>query len=277
MDIIMIKKSVIVSLMVFISSFVFSDESIHDAVDRLLTVSGSKTQVSQYPSLFKAQLEVQKNYMEFRVYNLIEQSMMRAFADNAFYTDMTAYLEKNASVSGLKPVLDWYNSPLAKKMVDLEVKMTTPEEYRKMSIYAMKLQTEPPSDERMMLVQKLDAVLEASQLSKQVLSVFFKSFLQGFNAVQIEGQKKSAEELEAQLKNINEKLDVQVKGQIMVTFLYMYNTASDDELREYISFYETQHGHYFSKLMSDATIYSFEKYAQRYGTALAEILKKELK
>ena len=273
----MAKKSVIVLFILFLSSFAYSGEDLRDAVDRLLTVSGSKTQVSQYPSLFKAQLEVQKNYMEYRVYSLIEQSMMRAFGNNAFHADMTDYLEKNASVSGLRPVLDWYNSPLAKKMVDLEVKMTTPEEYRKMSIYAMKLQSEPPSDERMVLVQKLDAVLEASQLSKQVLSVFFKSFLQGFNAVQIEGQKKSAEELEAQLKQINDRLDAQVKGQIMVTFLYMYNTASDDELREYISFYESQHGHYFAKLMSDATIYAFEKYAQRYGTALAEIIKKELK
>lgn len=206
-------------------------------IDTLLELSGARRQIAhltderQFQSLFdNAGSNVHAQQLQ-RIFTT-------AFRPEAFYGPLRARLEQNLTPARTPILLQWLSSPLSRRVVDLEIKAASPDARSALDRFAKAVEQESPPQKRLNLIQRLDAALRSSEFRVEMAITLIRNVTQALGA-----------SADPTLDRLRAELWRTARDGTLLHFLYTYRTLSDDELEEYVRFWESDNGRWFAPIL----------------------------
>lgn len=164
---------------------------------------------------------------------VVEVRFSRAY----YRSSMLATLDEALSVGELLKLLDWYNSSLGQKVMQLEVAANDPANRLRMQAYMEdKLSRQLPRTSRIRLIEELMETLDAVELSTELVastSVGAQRMLREVMPMQDGRPMRPPEILKAREKpNIRKGMNDEMRNM----YLYTYRSLPDKEIRAYLDF-----------------------------------------
>jgi hypothetical protein len=156
-------------------------------------------------------------------------------------------------------VLDTLHSPLAVRMIRLEISATTPSATRQNKIYVARMEEHPASQERIAMLERLD---RASGTSDFVIDMAMS--VASSTASAITGRSFSQSQLDAAL----ERIAPQVRQALLMGWVALYRSVSDDDLQQYARLWESEPLRQFSEMSKAVALEAAEMRASAAGAEL---------
>lgn len=219
----------------------------------LWELSGLQKQVAQLDDLSVAGLneQYQAGRMPPQVYEYLVPILKDAYQADRIKRHLLARFQKSLDPACIEAVLSWLRSPLGRKITKLEEAASTPEGVRQMTMYAAMLQSDPPPQERLRLVERLDEAIKATDLMLDMATITVNETMNGVVAAMPQQVDMDPVTLSRHLKTHREEMRKQFQKAATTTFLYAYQPLSDKELEEYIAFAESEHGKRYHKVVHE--------------------------
>lgn len=236
-------------------------------VEELLTVSGVRKSFDQIPEkvLQGAQRSSAKPN-DPAVVAAVEKIMQEAFRSERFHKRVQASLLKDFERKRVEALLAAFRAPLAKKLVELEGAKQDPQE---IAAFAKGLAKNPLPKERIDLVQRLDAVTRAGEITTEIVLTTTRAMVSG--ATGGDAQKMAA--FDKQLGAQRGKLAEVLRNAVLVSFAYIYRDVSDADLGEYLKLYEGEDGKWLMERITTGMIEEFRSAGEEAGSQIAAVSK----
>ena len=171
------------------------------------------------------------------VVSTMNQVVRVRFSPTYYRSSMLATLDEALSVGELLKLLDWYNSNLGQKVLQLEMLANDPENSLRMQAYIEdKLSAQLPRTSRIRLIEELMETLDAVELSTELVasaSVSAQRMLREVMPMQDGRPMRPPEILKAREKpSIRKGMNDEMRS----IYLYTYRSLPDKEIRAYLDF-----------------------------------------
>jgi hypothetical protein len=226
-------------------------------IDEIFDLSGVDALFVQMPVLIEStfeQMDAQK--VDARI-SEVKQIMTRAFAPSKLRSNAINYISDQLTVKQLKQVHKQFNSPLALKVTALESAATEADSTAKMMAYAQQLQNNPPSETRIELIADLINASNAVESSLAVRTEFFRGFLEAASQLDPVDKRMSHEQIDQQISMLRDQMEESTAQEVILAFLYTYQSLNDDELKSYIKMYQNEAMAKFTAEVNQAIAHSF--------------------
>ncbi len=253
-----------------------SQESAADElISEVLSVSGLKEQIAQYPGIVKQSVEKAGEGKNPEVYGLVSKVILENFSAETIYREVLNKVRERYNKNNLTLMRDFFKSPLASKIVAMELAAGGPEHIEELQSYARSLENNPPISARLEAVKRLSAAAKVSDMSVAVALELGFAVIKAINASDIVTPDKKQDQ--AGLDNIKnqmrEQLVESVGGSAIVSLLYMYRSLPDEELEQYTVFYESPVGRWFVNILEQAYMEAFAVIAERTAESMVDVVK----
>lgn len=236
-------------------------------IDDLVTVSGLGKQIEQIPE--KLRMGVSQSSAKPRDPALVaevEKIMTEAFKPERFQQRVREVLKKDFDRKRVEGLIKTMNSPLMKKMFELEAKDVKPDE---LAAFAKGLAKAPLAKERLQVLQDYDGVTRSSEFATEMVTATTRSMVAGA----VGGDAAQLARFDSEFGKQKDKLAKAVRDATMLSLAYMYRDVSDAELAEYGRFYATEDGKWFVEKAMGALLDEFRAGAQQSGERIVEAAK----
>ena len=244
-------------------------------IEEIFILRGLKKQIENIPGLVDAQLAESKNKQNPEVFEIVSKVVAESYQAQTIYQVVFDNLLASFDQDRYLVFADCLRSTLFRKMSQLEEQASTPEALSEMEEYARKLGSNPVSQERIALVQALDEAVGATKLNIEMIIFtnlqMYKAFAVALPAKQRINEDNWEEKFKSSLKS---RLEQPMKQNILVAFLYTYQSVSDEELNEYINYWNSNEGNWWNDILSRALLDAMAKVGRDAGNKLAIALPK---
>ena len=240
-------------------------------VEEALRLYGVKDQLAQVPALLQAQMAQRRGEIDPELHAQLTGILVDSYQGETLYDHVFRHFETHAEPAQLEEALVWLHSPLSKKMTEFEVEASTPESQKQLMEFAQGLGANPPSEARVGLVLRLDEATRASDLSVNMLASVTRAMIEGTQPLLPPEKKISEEDLEKQMEYMKAALQSTIKSTILVSFLYTYRGASDEELERYAGYWESESGQWLNRITGEAWLEAMSAAGREAGARIAEI------
>ena len=226
-----------------------------EGFQEVLDASGVKRTVSQIPSL------VSWGLAEARQLGLgeglgtsafVQEAFDRAFRLDMIYEIVTANFADRIGNRHLAQVLAWLRSPLARRMAEMEQSARSPEGLRALPEFAASLGQSMPPAARLEGLQRLDELTGITEGALDRRTRFMRAALEAHRRMAPEESRITEQEMDQALQKARSKLKVSMKNYSLMNMLFTYRMASDEELAEYIAFWEAESGRWLSSAIQES-------------------------
>lgn len=244
-------------------------------VDEYIKVSGMTAQLSQTPQSVIAGLDeaVARNGTQVNAELLagLRASISEVYAADRVIAAIRAQLLKTADPAALRKTLDFYKTPLALKVTELEIAVSTVEAMTEIQRYAGTLQQNPPAPERLKLVGELDRVIRASESGLDLMTGTARGMMSATRRILPKDKQLDAKQMAKMLADVRARNRPGMQQMTLVSFLYTYRSLTDSELSQYIAFWSSPAGKVTGAKTSGAINAAFDKLAVEMGDAAAAL------
>ncbi|WP_257286084.1 DUF2059 domain-containing protein [Endozoicomonas sp. SESOKO1] len=231
------KRLVVVGLfapLLFIASALASPAK-HQLLDKLYDQTGLERQLDWIHDSMT--LQQQKYPIPEPVVNTVNQVVKIRYSPEFFRASMKVTLDEALSVGELDRLIDWFGSPLGKKILRLEAEASDPANQVKMETYIReKLSAGLPRNSRIILIEELMEALDAVEMSTELAasaSVGAQRMLREVMPAGAEQPMRPAQVLKAREKpHIRKDMPDRMRN----IFLYTYRTLPDSDIQRYLDF-----------------------------------------
>jgi uncharacterized protein DUF2059 len=226
----------------------------------LITKSGMERQVREIPGSIKLGIDQARQQGA-----PIDNKLAQAWAETvplAFNADkMLAFIDK-----GLQKILTpeddrlllaHYNSPLGRKITELEVKASRPEAAAEIQAYAQKLMANPSAHaNRLALYQEIDKAVGGTNMAVELAMAMQVAVQVGMVSAMTGPKDLNVRAMKAAVEKTKFALTQQMASAILASFAYTYRDLSTKELTAYLAFLNSSAGKKFNadaaRLLSEA-------------------------
>jgi len=142
-------------------------------------------------------------------------------------------------------VVEWLRAPLAKKMAELERKALQPESRDQLVEFAAGLTKSPPAESRLLLVHRLYDSMKTCDMEVETTISLVQTVALAIGPVLPKEKRYTAGELEKALGPVKSRYLSIMKNARLVRYLFAYQSLSDAEFEEHVSFLESENGKWF--------------------------------
>ncbi|MEI8349756.1 MAG: hypothetical protein WCI77_06340 [Candidatus Omnitrophota bacterium] len=242
-------------------------------LERLLAVAGTQEQLKQLSLRVCDEYSQHKEQIDPERYEAGSKIVVDAYRPDVLYQIVTEYFQNHFDQAHAIGVSDFLASPLAKKVSALDEKVAGSVPVTEIQKFADTLPSHPPSPERLALIKELDKAVAASDTQVVMTTALFKSIAQAIDPILPEDKRFAAGELEKTVDMMKTQLRLLLNERniISISFLYTYQSLSDDELRQYIVFWNSPAGKWYNQITNDAFILALERAGQNAGRQCAAL------
>ena len=254
--------------------FATGDEKL---INELLEKSGATQQISMLPDVIKVMVPIQ-----MAMYGAGEGISAAAgekistefFVGEDILDNVSGELAKDFNRKYAEKYMIWLDTALGKKITELEVNASSPEAALAVLAYSVKLQQQPPSAERIALVERLIEVLDAAEHAGKRSGMIMIKVSRGINS-SLPKHRRTPDDVLEKVGDIYKKASVsQMESFIIPAFLYTYEPLSDEELGKYVDFLNTREALWFNRILFDAQLAAIENDCEKFGQALGKDIAK---
>jgi len=260
-------------LVVLFCAYVPSVWAQTSGVDELIIKSGIQRQVEQVPEVIKAQFE--ERFRQDQKMSAADRANLRNAAQESFdptlmLKTVKAGISEGLTEQDISAILSWLNSPLGMKITKLEEEASSGEAYRAMVKFAQDMPE--PQQNRLALIERMD---NSAQLTEYTVQIKMDVALTMSEAIACatECNNFSREEVLKQLERVRPQIEQTSRQETAIHVLYSYQTLTDQELEEYIKFYETKVGQKYTKVFTTALSRAIKDASKTMGEKMGQALK----
>jgi len=215
-------------------------------VVELMMLSGANRALERVTDLYLPMLELSRDKMPQAVHKGLKNLMLRAFDPRRLNAQYVAALQAGLDEKLLMASSEWLKSPLGLRLTRLEVEASTEEGRKRMETWSKRLGGIPPLRTRFELMLRLVHATNGAVVAAETEVIVKEPIIQTLNATAPEKERQTPERMFAKLVKMRDEL-LDKKAQLLVTqMLYTYRDVSDDELRRYVVFLESQTGRQYT-------------------------------
>ncbi|MBI1736230.1 MAG: hypothetical protein HYR51_13740 [Candidatus Rokubacteria bacterium] len=169
----------------------------------------------------------------------------------------------------LGEVLAWYRTPVGRKLARLAVEAESVQGQAELPAFAEKVRRDPPGEERIALVDRLDAGLGLTETKLDVFGVSMK--MMGHMLERAGAQGARARMSEDAISVMRNRMRASARPTALLTLLYAYRSVPDAELKSYVDFLETEAGRWYARTTRTALTEMVETVLEKAAGRIATV------
>lgn len=248
------------------------DDAIAQQAAQLYRLSGSEKQTQSMEPQVLAGLSEAAGALPKREYALLVKVVREHFSADVMRRRALAIIEAEWNADAARDALRWLRSDLGQSITAREEHAATPEGIDATRQYARTLSAEPPGTERVALVRRLSETYGGTEFAVDVALATGLAVIVGVNGVSAEHEQLDLDQMRRFIEKDRETLFGQMEQVLLITNLYTYSELSDEQLREYIGFLESESGVWYMDTMIDATVQPMTALSMELGAVLKQAL-----
>lgn len=228
--------------------------------------------------------EAQDSYKNPLVKEILESSGVRDVVENmqslfdkrgslkkgVFYREVFSYVENYVENDKAPLVLLWLRSPLSQKIVMLE------SEYRnsqKGSLSHLPTKLLSISENRLAFLRELDTAGMISEYQAEFIIISYKLRFEAMNSIMPQDKRLSRREIDSFFKDRKLELLNYTRKTTLDWITNMYYSLTDEEIKRYIDFLNSEAGKWFTSIINRALLSSFEQIARNLSDEQLKFIK----
>jgi hypothetical protein len=249
------------------------------AADRLtedvLQRSGAKRQIESIPEAMELQLAQRENESDPQLFSQISLIFRESYRAEVLYKAVFDHFKKNFDKDRMLALQQWLHSPLSQKITELEIHSSSSEgrAERVKFIKTFRYLSKPP--QRLALIQRLDRATRSSTAAEDIAVATALSMMQAVNSVLPLEKQVDPEVLKKFPAELRTRVHETIQQTMLMSFYYTYKGLSDEELEQYVRFYESELGTWASQrwtqAMTSALAAAAENASQKLARSLASM------
>jgi len=234
------------------------------ALDTLLERSGLKVQLESLSAGVRVQFLLGQGRLSGEDRLIIDRIVSQRFSAGALYARMRLEFVKNLESAKLAKALEWYDSPLGKRITGLELASLIPDGGQNVDS-----ENDRPSERRLDLVRRLDAGGGASDTTVDVTMSIVGSLTRAFQPALPAVARLSRGQLEHELRRVRNQTLERIRRACLLNMLSAYRDLTDDELEQYVRFVESEGGQWYMSVMNGTLLIAVDAAAEATAAELA--------
>jgi len=244
-------------------------------IKEILELSGLKTQIEHIPAMIQSGLmeqEKKNKTLKPGEFKNLKRIMEESYYTEDLYRTVYDYFKDHYEQKRFLAMLELVRSPLSKKMTQMEEGVSTPEGFKAIQKFSEEISSHPPSKNRLALVRELDYVRKTTELSVELQTSTVMVMVRAFNAATPPSQRVQENQLQIAFQNMKSQFRRTFENISAVTFLYIYRSVSDQELKQYIQMHRSNEGRMLTQLSHSALVKAMTQAAEKVGLKVARKL-----
>jgi len=226
------------------------EQSPRQKVIEFLDQTGISEQLADIPYIINEQFVAEEQRFQPEIKAEIKSQLMTSFDAELVKEDAISYVLNDVEQGHIQAVIDWLNSPLTMRMNELEIQATTQESQDDLANFVERVQTGEVDQARLQTILDFDDLTKTTNSTVEYIAELYLALIQAMNPYVASDDKINPDETDAIKAMIIQEVYPQYKDVTVILNLYTYKDVSDDELNEYIGFYKTPEGIWFTEVSS---------------------------
>jgi len=231
------------------------------ALDTLLERSGLKVQLESLAAGVRVQFLLGRARLSGEDRLTIDRIVSRRFSSAALYARIRLEFEPNLESGKLAKALEWYDSPLGKRITGLEL--------ASLMLEIPDFEKDRPSKRRLDLIRRLDAGGGASDTTVDVTMAIVRNLTRAFQPALPAVARLSPGQLEHELTQVRKLTLERIRRACLLNMLTAYRDLTDQELEQYVRFVESESGQWYMSMMNGTLLIAVDAAAEATATELA--------
>jgi len=231
------------------------------ALDTLLERSGLKVQLESLAAGVRVQFLLGRARLSGEDRLTIDRIVSRRFSSAALYARIRLEFEPNLESGKLAKALEWYDSPLGKRITGLEL--------ASLMLEIPDFEKDRPSKQRLDLIRRLDAGGGASDTTVDVTMAIVRNLTRAFQPALPAVARLSPGQLEHELTQVRNLTLERIRRACLLNMLTAYRDLTDQELEQYVRFVESESGQWYMSMMNGTLLIAVDAAAEATATELA--------
>jgi hypothetical protein len=244
-----------------------------------LPASIRSNQIEPNTAKFNSELEEKKSTLSADVYEkaykFINTDMpalvQESYRPEKFYSGIVENFKDNFDAKKMSDVLNWFRSPLGKKLTQLENEAQFPESLEAKKDFFAQIQSTPIDPQRLKLIYRLDQATGSTKFITDLIMAESIATMQEMRPL-FSDNPITDEKLEEKLKEEVAKRQDMIKNSTIASFLFTYRAVSDEDIIKYIEFNESESGKWFNQISQQGFLNEAASASEIFGKKLAKIM-----
>jgi ankyrin repeat protein len=235
-------------------------------VESLMNITGMKLKLQEYQRSLQDDME--QTILIVPVFRSMRRAFLDAYHPDSLYRDIERFLSDRQDTAGFRSVINWYQSPLGKKITDWQIRSTSSEAYERKTEIAASVQLQQTTEIRLSLFRRLDAAIFGSEIREKIHESFFRALIDRIDSIIPIKEAENKQEFMQYMRHEHSRLQTGIKGIMNAEYLYTYRIISDNELKQYMAFCESSVGQWYHRLLREALVHAATAAAQRVPSSI---------
>lgn len=244
----------------------------HPSVERLLDATGLKHQARLVALQTRDTLRGNLGNLDADRRRRVDAITDRDFHPDNFYGLLRSEFSHHVNEPRLDEVLAWYATPVGRRVAAAEVRFYASDRRREVEEFVAGLVNNRPSPVRVALLQRLDAAGGSTEGSLDLFVAINRSIIRVVEPLMPAQGRIGAGQIESQARQIRLQMQESLKQVNIVTMLLLYQGVTDDELRRYIEFLESEAGAWYSTAARQAIVAAIASTVERTAGELVRVV-----
>ncbi len=223
-------------------------------VDELLELSGARAQLVGLLSGLAGELRPAPGQMSAKDQASVDRILRQALRHEAVFALVRDAFLLQVDRTNLEATAAWLRSPLARKIVALEIASSEPGTEQKVAAYAATIKTNPPTNRRVELLQRLDWATAGTEISADLVAAVSRGITMAVSGAGPAEQQLRPGQIEDRVAQVRARANGALREAHMASTLYTYHGLEDEELAAYVLFSASEAGRWYNSAMRKAMV-----------------------
>jgi len=208
-------------------------------------------------------------------YKRFQAAMKKAFQPEPLYQVVVEHYRGAYHPKHTRQVLDWMRGPEGQKILPHEQRAAAGKDAQARRKYAQQLKARPLPATREALIEQVKEASRATELNLRLMSVTLRSAVVAANAAMPEQKRVPAHLVEEFILRILAQKEPELRQSVRANMLYTYRNLTDEELRAYFKFFDSDAGRWYVRTSIDAHTKAMELAGTQMGTEMGKIFREK--
>lgn len=243
-------------------------------IREVIRLSGLEVQLERIPQQMQAQLDARRDDLKAHVFGRVHDAMADAFHADRLRQSVTDSLSQRADAEKLQQSIDWLKSPIGSRMTALETAASAPDAGGALREYIAQLESQPPTPERVELVKRMSVATGAPDAAMKLMQAMVQGMARALDAAEGGQSAVAQEEAKQAIAQLEGQRPLIEQG-ILIKLLFTYRDASDQELMELATFWESDLGRWLNQATVESFITALGQSSEAMARELAPLIQAE--
>jgi hypothetical protein len=237
-------------------------------VDDLLELSGTRAQLVGLVRTIAGEIRPAPATMSAKDLAAVDRVLARTLRAETVYALLRVALLPNIDRTNLEATAAWLRTPLARKVVALEIASAEPAAQQRVAEFVAALTSNPPTQRRAELVRHLDWATASTETSADILAAVARGITMAVSAAGPAEQRLRPGQIEDRVAQVRARANEGLREAQMASALYAYRDLTDDELAAYVLFSASEAGRWYNVAMRKALVSALNRAVEQTATEL---------